>query len=143
VRDCAGLVVPTDWLAKFRLVADQVASGPEVSPTPLRETECGLPTVLSVMVIEAVRGPNWLAVRVTLMVQFAPAARLEPHELLWLKSVALVPVTAMRLIITAEVPVLVTVSACAPLRVSTNCGAKLRLAGERVRVSGSRRIETV
>src|SRR5712692_4744723 len=141
--DCAGLVVPTSWLAKVKLVADKVASGPEVSPTPFRETECGLPTVLSVIVIEALRGPNWPGVKVTLMVQFAPAARLEPHVLLWLKSVALVPVSAMLLMTTAEAPVLVTVSACAPLRAPISCGAKLRPEGVRVRVSGSRRMETV
>jgi hypothetical protein len=45
--------------------------------------------------MEALRGPAWLGVKVTLMAQFAPAARLDPHVLLWLKSAALVPVNAM------------------------------------------------
>ena len=103
--DCAGLVVPTSWVANVRLAADKVALGPEVSPTPLRETECGLPTVLSVIVTDALRGPNWLGVKVTLMVQFAPAARLDPHVLLlWLKSAALAPVSAMLLTTTADYP---------------------------------------
>jgi hypothetical protein len=96
-----------------------------------------------VIVIEALRGPKWLGVKVTLMVQFAPAARLDPHELFWLKSVALLPESATLAIVTADVPVLVTVSVCAPLTLPVSCGAKLRLAGERVRVSGSKRMETV
>ena len=95
------------------------------------------------IVIDALRGPTWLAVKVTVKVQFAPAARLEPHVLVWLKSVALVPVSAMLLIATAKAPVLVTVSVCEVLEVPMSCGAKLRLAGERVSVSGSRSMETV
>ena len=87
------------------------------------------------MVVEAQCGPNWLAVKVTLMMQFAPAARFDPHVLFWLKSAALVPVNAMVLITTCEVPVLVTVSGSHRVRAPTNCGAKLRLGGERVRVS--------
>jgi hypothetical protein len=79
--DCAGLVVPTSSVANVMLVADQVALGPEVSPTPFRGTECGLPTVLSVIAINALRGPNWLGVKVTVKVQFAPGARLDPHVL--------------------------------------------------------------
>jgi hypothetical protein len=141
--DCAALVVPTTWSPKAKLVADKVALGPAVSPAPLRETECGLPIVLSVIVIEALRGPNWLGVKVTLMVQFAPAATFESHVLLWVKSAALFPVSAMLLITTAEVPVLVTVSCCALLTVPTSCRPKLRLEGARVRVSGSKRMETV
>jgi len=37
--------------------------------------------------MDALRGPNWLGVNVTLIVQFAPGARLAPHVLaLWLNS---------------------------------------------------------
>ena len=125
------------------LVADQVALGPEVSPTPFRGTACGLPTVLSVIVIDALRGPDWLGVKATVKVQFAAAARLELQVLVWLKSAALVPLNAMLLITTVEVPVFVTVSAWAPLEVPVSCGAKLRLGGERVSVSGSRSMETL
>src|SRR5712692_9350703 len=141
--DWAGLVVPTSWVANVRLAADKVALGPAVSPTPLKAPECGLPIVLSVIVIAALRGPNSLGVKVTLIVQFAPAAMLAPHVLFWLKSAALVSVSAMLLITTAEVPVLLSVSACAPLTAPISCGVKLRLGGARVRVSGSSRMETV
>lgn len=105
------------------LVADQVALGPEVSPTPFRGTECGLPTVLSVMVIDALRGPTWVGVKPTVKAQFAPAARLELQVVVWLKSAALVPVNAMLLITTAEVPVFVTVSAWALNASRWNSGA--------------------
>ena len=80
VMGSARLVVSSVWLPKGKPVDDQVAFGPEISPTPFRETECGLPTVLSVIVIQALLWPNWLGVKVTLIAQDAPAARLDPHE---------------------------------------------------------------
>jgi hypothetical protein len=49
----------------------------------------------------------------------------------------------MLLITTADVPVLVIVSVCVPLRVPTTWGTKVWLGEERVSVSGSRRIETM
>lgn len=140
----AGLVVPTSVSGRVRLAADdKVALGPEASPTPLRATECGLPTVLSVIVVEALLGPNWPGVTLTLMTQFAPAARLDPQLLFSLKSAALVPASATPLMRTGMLPVLVTVSGCTAEGVPTNCGAKLKLGAERVRVSGSKRIDTV
>jgi len=69
-------------------------------------------------------------------VQLAPAPRLEPHVLLWSKSVALVPVIAMPLISSSEPPVLVRVSTCGLLVVPTTDTPKLRLAGARTRVGG-------
>jgi hypothetical protein len=42
---------------------------------------CGLPLVLSVMVIAPVRVPVAVGVKVTLMVQFAPAATEVPQVL--------------------------------------------------------------
>src|ERR1039458_9363873 len=140
----AGLVVPTSVSGRVRLAADDnVALGPEASPMPLRATACGLPTVLSVIRIAALLGPNWPGVTLTLMTQLAPAARLDPQLLVSLKSATLVPASATPLMRTGTLPVLVTVSDCTAERVPTNCGAKLRLGGERVRVSGSKRIDTV
>jgi hypothetical protein len=52
----------------------------------------------------------------------------------------LVPDGAILQITTVELPVSVMVSVCEPLGVLMSCGAKFRLGGERVRVSGSRRI---
>jgi hypothetical protein len=71
-------------LPKVKLLADKVALEPEVSPTPFSETECGLPTVLSVIVMAALLGPTWLGVTVTLIAQFSPAAKVDPQVLVWL-----------------------------------------------------------
>jgi hypothetical protein len=107
---------------------------------PLKESEWGLPAVSSVTVMEAPLGPGWLGVKVTVIMQFVPAARLEPHVLLWLKS----PPAATLLITTGELPLLVRVAACVVLAVPTSCGLKPKpVAGEKLRVSGSARTETV
>src|SRR5216683_8416146 len=98
--DSGPLVVPTPTAPKNKLVADRVALGPEVKPMPLKESEWGLPAVSSVTVMEAPLGPGWLGVKVTVIMQFVPAARLEPHVLLWLKS----PPAATLLITTGELP---------------------------------------
>src|SRR5258708_21132050 len=104
------LVVPTRWLKKVKLVADRVAFELGATPMPSRATECGLPTVLSVIVIDALLGPNWLGMKVTFIAQLAAAARLDPQVLLWLKSAVLVPIRAMPLITTSAPPVLATVT---------------------------------
>ncbi len=74
---CAGLVVPTAWLPKLRLVDDRLTAGAELVlvPLPDRPTDCGLPLALSVIVTAAVSVPVAVGVKVTLMVQLAPAAR--------------------------------------------------------------------
>lgn len=132
------------WQEMDTVAGNKVAFGPVTVPVPVKAADCGLPVVLSVIVIDALRGPGWLGVKVTLMVQFAPAARLDSHVLLWLKSAALAPVNAMLLITTSELPVLVRISGCAPLLVPVNCGeAKFKLVAERVRVSGSKTMEIV
>jgi len=101
VADCAELEVPTSCAAKVRLLGEGVAFGPEMSPVPLKLIVCGLPAALSVMVTEAVRGPLWDGLKVTVMVQLAPSGRPVPQVLVWLKSVAFVPVTAMLLMVNA------------------------------------------
>lgn len=58
VTDCPVLVVPSNWVAKVRLVAESVAFGPVVPPKPVRGIDCGLPGPLSVTVREAVAGPS-------------------------------------------------------------------------------------
>jgi len=136
VMDCAGLVVSVPWLPKLKLVGDKVALGPESPPTPVKESVCELTTASSVMMIEALRGPNWLGVKVTFSVQLAPAPRLEPQVPLWSKSVALVPVIATLLITSSEPPVLVSVSTCGTLVVPTTNRPKLRPAGAGLRVAG-------
>jgi hypothetical protein len=53
------------------------------------------------MVIEPLREPVALGVKVTLRVQLAPAARLEPQVLVWAKS----PLTVMLVIVRVALPV--------------------------------------
>src|SRR5437016_1758315 len=67
------LVVASSWLPKSRLVGANPTPG--AVPFPLRENICGLPPALSVTDSDPVRAPEAVGVKVTLMVQFAPAAK--------------------------------------------------------------------
>jgi hypothetical protein len=77
VTVCAALVVPTTWDAKETLVGVRVTAG--WVPVPLSATECGLPAALSVTVTEAVLLPVAEGVKVTEIVQDAPAASEAGH----------------------------------------------------------------
>lgn len=59
-------------------------------------------------------------VKVTLMVQLAPAATEVPQLLVWAKSPALVPETAMLLTLKAALPELVRVTDCVELVAPTD-----------------------
>ena len=96
VTVCGELVVPIRFLPKFRLEVDKVTIG--ANPVPVSPAVCGLFEALSVTVSEAVRLPVAVGVKVTLIVQLAPAARLLPQLLVWPKSPLLAPVTAMLVI---------------------------------------------
>ena len=86
VTVCGVLVVPRDWLPKARLVGERPSTGAVgvaavSAPFPERLTVCGLPRALSVMLTEAVRLPLAEGVKVTLIVQLAPAATELPQVL--------------------------------------------------------------
>ena len=51
----------------------------EVTPAPVRAAFWGLPVALSVTARVAAAAPVVAGLNVTLIVQLAPAARLEPH----------------------------------------------------------------
>ena len=53
----------------------------ELTPVPVRETDCGLPLALSVIVREPVRVPVVVGANVALMEQLAPALTLPPQVL--------------------------------------------------------------
>ena len=76
----AGLVVPTSWPANVRLVGDSAAAA--AIPLPLRAAVCGLPLALSVTDRVPVRVPVAVGVKLTLILQLAPAFRLAPQLLL-------------------------------------------------------------
>jgi hypothetical protein len=87
---------------------------------------CGLPLTLSVRVIEPLRLPVAMGVKVTLMVQPPPALTELPHVFVWAKS----PLTPMaRYSVTP--PVLVRVMVCEPLAVPRTCGLKESAVGLR------------
>ena len=75
---------------------------------------------MSVKAIFAARLPLTEGLNVTLMVQLAPAATLDPQLLVWAKSLALVPETAMLVTLKAELPELVRVTALVVLVVLTD-----------------------
>ncbi len=81
VTACAALVVPTCWLLKVRVLLDNVTAG--AIPVPLRLTLCGLFGALSVIDSVPVRVPVTVGVKVTLIVQLAPAATEVPHVFVW------------------------------------------------------------
>ena len=110
VTVCAALGVPTAWLPKARLEGEKFATGPDAGmPVPVRLITCEPPEALSVRVIAPVRVPVAVGVKVTLMVQPAPAATELPHVFVCAKS----PLATTLAMLSVAVPVLfrVTVSA--------------------------------
>jgi hypothetical protein len=56
------------------------------------------------------RDPEAEGANVTLTVQLAPAARVEPQLVVWLKSAALVPVSEIEMPVNEVVPMFVSVT---------------------------------
>ncbi len=119
VTVCAALVVPTVWLAKASEVAERLAVVAGAVPVPVRVTDCGLSEALSVMLRVPVRVPEAVGVKVTLMLQLAPAATELPQVLVCVKSPLFVPVTAMLVRLSEALPVFESVTDCAALVVPT------------------------
>lgn len=97
------------------------------NPVPVSVMACGEPAALSVIVTLAERLPTASGLKVTEIVQFAPAATLGPQVWVWAKSPELAPVTKMLVIDKGAVPVLVSVTTCAALVTPTSKLPKLRL----------------
>jgi hypothetical protein len=118
VSDSVALVLIA-WAPKASGVGLTVRSGAAVVPVPVNVTLCGLPVALSVMRSDALREPVAVGLNVTLIVQVAPAATLPSQLFVCAKSDVFVPANAMLLIVSAEFPVLVSVTALAALVVFT------------------------
>jgi hypothetical protein len=73
VKTWAGLVVPAAWLPKLKLAGDKLAT----VHVPDSVTDCGLPDALSTTAIVPLTVPFAAGVKVTEIVQLAPAARLD------------------------------------------------------------------
>jgi hypothetical protein len=80
--------------------------------------------------MEAVRLPLAEGVKVTLIVQLAPAATLDPQVLVWAKSPTLAPVMVTLETVKAAFPVLLRVTDFAALVALKVWLPKLRLEGE-------------
>jgi len=130
VTYCEALEAPTLTEPNERLVLDSVTD--EARPVPLNAMDCGEPTALSVMVMAAFNAPTAVGAKWPWIVQFAPAARLVPHEFAKTNEDALVPVTAMLVIDKAAAPVLVIVTVCEPLDAPTVTELNDRLVADRV-----------
>lgn len=100
------LVVPTNWLAKLKPVGERLIPG-DVA-VPVRATVCGLPAALSVIESVPFTVPAVVGAKLTLIAQELAAARDEPQLFAWEKPVE----TAIPVIVSAAVPVFVSVIAC-------------------------------
>ena len=99
-------------------------------PVPAKVTSCGLPPPVSEIDTFAVREPNTIGLKVTVIEQLAPAATLVPQVLVWEKSLAFVPVTVIDFTVMACTLVLVSVTLCGVLVEPTLTFPKLRLDDE-------------
>jgi hypothetical protein len=88
-------------------------------PTPVSATLCGLLGASSVMVILAEPLPVAAGLKVTLIEHFAPAARLAAHVLVWEKSPLFAPVIEIVVMVSVELPELVSPITCAAPLVPT------------------------
>jgi hypothetical protein len=130
VTDWAPLVVPSEVPLKVSVEGETCTTGP--LPVPLKPIACGLPGALSVMVTEAERLPMEVGAKVTLTLQFPPAGSELGQVLVWLKSPAFVPDTAMDVMLIAAVPVLLRVTGCAALVVPRVWAPNVRLVAVRL-----------
>jgi len=127
----AALVVPTACLANMTFAGVNFTAGSV--PVPLRPSFCGLPDALSLTVTVPVRDIAYAGVNVTVKVQLAPAATVEPQLLFWAYSFAL-PDKLILLIVTVVVPLFVSVAVCGALVVPIVCKPKGSEDGEIVTV---------
>src|SRR5438034_535273 len=124
------LVVASGWLPKSRLVGANPTPG--AVPFPLRENICGLPPASSASDSVPVRAPEAVGVKVTLMVQVPPAAKvagLVGQALAPVLVAAKSPEAANELIVKAAAPVFVSVTVIDALVVASSWLPKSRLVG--------------
>lgn len=129
LTDCVALLFPTSTPLKLRLAGESRAA--EATPVPVKGTLCGLPAALSVMLSEEEALPVFVGVKVMLIVQLAFEARVFPQVLVCANS-PLLPLTILMFDNNSDdVPVLVSVTACALLLTPTLWLPKLRLVGDK------------
>src|ERR1700681_1725094 len=82
VMFCDALTVSMAWLVKVSDTGDRVTVG-AAAPVPVRPTVCDPPAALSSRVMLPASIPVAVGVKVTLMLQAAPAASDDPQLLVW------------------------------------------------------------
>jgi hypothetical protein len=97
--------VPTCCAGKVKEAGERLTTG-VATPVPVRLTVCVAGLALSVIVKVPLLDPAAVGVKVTLRVQLAPAATLEPQVLVWEKS----PLTVMLVMLRAAFPALLSVT---------------------------------
>jgi hypothetical protein len=113
VTDCAGLLVPGCVPVNERLAGEADAVAGVTPPTPDSATTCGLPEAASVKFRFAAREPDALGLNTSVAEQLPPTERLAPQVVPeTTKSDAFVPVTAIPLMLSAEVLPFDSVTAC-------------------------------
>jgi len=124
VTDFDPLVVFTNWLEKLNELAERLAT--DATPVPVKLAAGAPPTALLFRVNMPVLFPRAVGVKAMYTEQLAPAARVVPQLLVWLKS----PVRVKPLMDSGPAPLLVSVSVWEVLDVLTNCEAKVNEEGE-------------
>src|SRR5215472_1805864 len=112
VTFCAMLAVRTSCGGKVKLVGEKVTMGPPLVPET--GTLCGFPGALSAIDKAAVRVPDPVGVKVTLMVH-VPCGVTVVQLFVWLKSLLLLPVKLTLVTSNVVVPVFVKVTVCGGL----------------------------
>src|SRR5262249_1613150 len=129
---CAVLVVLVICDAKVSDAGARPTVGAGATPVPLSGTDCGLPVPVSVM-LDGTGGAQGGVGEKGAVRAHLQQARRGPggHVVVLGKSRAVVPVTAMLLVVSGPGPLLVRVIACAALVVLVVCDAKVSDAGAR------------
>jgi hypothetical protein len=119
--------VPTACAGKVNEAGERLTTG-GAAPVPVKLTVWVAGLALSVIVKAPLLEPAAVGVKVTLRVQLALAATLEPQVLVWEKS----PLAVMLVMLRVALPVLLSVTLCALLLVPTACAGKVNEARERL-----------
>jgi hypothetical protein len=122
VTGCDAGVVPAIWAGKVR-AGDRVADADGAPPVPVSTAVAGLASSVPVTDSVAERTPVAVGLNVTLMVQFAPAAKVVPQVPPAVKGgrtntpavVGMIGVTVMLMPVSGTVPVLANVAVCGAL----------------------------
>ena len=111
---------------------EMVCPGAVVVPVPARLRDCALPPLLSITLMAAMRVPTAEGVKVTRIVQLAPAAIELPQLFVCAKLLAFAPESVRLVMPNAALPGLFKTIICAGLAIPTGRLPNPRLVAERL-----------